>query len=225
MESAAYEAPPSYSSLRSIKPSDEEPVTTKFIDMEAAESCPEPDVCLTLGIFADEIKEQFGNFTDFEKVKSIKPPLKTTDNEDIGQNAVIQKITYTDNNNKNAYAILKKAQTAMRDNIMYEYIVGQYINKLNKLYPCFIETYGLYKNNNSNKITTKEELLNLQPITEINLNEICSEPEKFYILIQNIQAKTFHDVFYNTELGKKMFPSLIRLKMKSCGFYFKFIFL
>ena len=172
MESAAYQAPPFYSS-------DEEPVTTKFIDLMATESCPEPDVCLTLGIFADEIKEQFGNFTDFEKVKYIKPPLKTTDNEDIGLNAVIQKITYTDNNNKNAYAILKKAQTAIRDNIMYEYIVGQYINKLNKLYPCFIETYGLYKNNNSKAITSQEELSNLLPITEINLNEICSEPEKF----------------------------------------------
>jgi hypothetical protein len=43
-----------------------------------------------------------------------------------------------------AYAVLKNAKTADADNLFYEGLVGLYINKKNYIFPCFVETYGIY---------------------------------------------------------------------------------
>ena len=49
-----------------------------------------------------------------------------------------------------AYAILKSNLKRTADNLLYEYMVGLYINTLNKRFPCFLETYGYYTYNNVN---------------------------------------------------------------------------
>ena len=44
----------------------------------------------------------------------------------------------------NAYAILKSNLNRKSDNLLYEYMVGLYLNTLNKRFPCFLETYSYY---------------------------------------------------------------------------------
>jgi len=80
----------------------------------------------------------------------------------------------------------------MPDSLLYEYLVGQYINKLNKIYPCFIETYGYYRINDKKDIITlsKEEFKNslelkdpMQNLVE-ELNWSCSPEHEMAILTQ-----------------------------------------
>ena len=42
------------------------------------------------------------------------------------------------------YTVLKNAKTADADNLFYEGLVGLYVNKKNYIFPCFVETYGIY---------------------------------------------------------------------------------
>lgn len=89
---------------------------------------------------------------------------------------------------------------------MFEYIVGQYINKQCKLFPCFVETYGIftYKNNNvwnyikDSKIIENTEIkdsLILLPetITETSMEFSCKNSKYLAVLIQHIKdAKTIY---------------------------------
>ena len=63
-------------------------------------------------------------------------------------------------------AILKSTQTLEQeegfimkpDNLFYEYLVGQYINTLINRFPCFLQTYGLYKyDNQENYVKMKDK--------------------------------------------------------------------
>jgi len=111
--------------------------------------CLDSGVCLAFGTYANEIKKHFGGFVNFEYAKA---PIKR-----IGvpsQNGFINEIQYEHRGYK-SYAILKSSMKKNADNLMYEYSVGQYVNKLNKQFPCFLETYGLYTYNNDIKINTK----------------------------------------------------------------------
>ena len=79
---------------------------------------------------------------------------------------------------------------------MYEYVVGtEYINKLCKRYPCFVETYGLYeyssnatmetmKNNKVNKI---QRLQNLKTIP-VSWSNACKKSSTISILIQHLKS-------------------------------------
>ena len=80
---------------------------------------------------------------DLSNIKEIKPFGPPSNN------GFIHLVTINDN----MKAILKSTQTLKQkegylmkpDNLMYEYLVGQYINTLNNRFPCFLQTYGLYK--------------------------------------------------------------------------------
>ena len=61
----------------------------------------------------------------------------------------------------NFSAVLKSSAKPNADNLFYEYFVGKnFINKMNLIFPCFVETYRLYVNNN-------EELYNKMRRLEI----------------------------------------------------------
>lgn len=151
------------------------------------------------------------NYKYFTEVNSIEP---------FGihsQNGFMYKLNYKNNSN----ALLKssltydKKEMGMPDNLMYEYLVGQYINKLNDIYPCFIQTYDLYvyANNDTyermkNKQGNPSDLTSLT-ISDKKLNTACIKGKHLALLIEylpNIKSMSYmlktnennfleHDIF------------------------------
>ena len=84
------------------------------------------------------------------------------------------------------------------DNLMYEYMVGQYVNKLNKMFPCFLETYGYYtynsneawkflKNTNTtNNMDAIKKDITLRKTTDYAV--ACKESKYLAILIQHLKG-------------------------------------
>ena len=150
--------------------------------------CSDSNVCLAFGRYADEIKKHFGGFTSF---KHVIAPIKRIGEH--SENGFVNQLEY-EHRGYTSYAILKSAKTPEADNLLYEYVVGQYVNRLNKLYPCFLETYGFYM------YTTEAAWLQMQntPLLEdvrvlkkhlreqktIDYNDACRESSRLAILIQ-----------------------------------------
>jgi len=180
--------------------------------------CPDSGVCMALGIYTDKIKDFFGGFTDFlyckDPIKRIGSPssngfvnqleyvkgsyedmsltlrkdrtVRSAATATASATTASRQIQYT------AYAILKSSAKAHADNLMYEYIVGQFLNKQNKFFPCFLETYGLYKyksneywknmyESRTTSISNVKEGLELQ---DIDYSVACSQSIHLAILIQ-----------------------------------------
>jgi len=80
-------------------------------------------------------------------------------------------------------------------NLAYEYVAGQYLNKLSKKSPLFLETYGLYvypdkeerKRIEDSTVNLKTSLI---PITPDKGSMICGNPELVCLLVQHIQEAT-----------------------------------
>jgi len=154
--------------------------------------CSDSGVCIVFGKENEKIKKLFDGFTSFDHVE---PPIKRVGA--VSSNGFVNEIKYS-RYNYDAYAILKSSTDPSSDNLMYEYIVGQYVNKLNKIYPCFLETYGLflYKNPDkwshvkNNKIVTtnvlKESIQLITPTYDIG----CEKSKYLAILIQHIKNAT-----------------------------------
>ena len=99
--------------------------------------CSEAGVCIAFGIEALKIKEYFRNFSFdlVDRVKRIGVP---------SANGFVNEVRFT-KRGYNAFAVLKSSASYGADNLMYEYRVGQFLNKMSLLFPCFLETYGLFK--------------------------------------------------------------------------------
>jgi hypothetical protein len=139
-------------------------------------TCHESDVCLALGIFSDDIKGYFEGFTNFKYANGTI--------ESIGvrsANGSVKLIEYK-NEDYISHAILKSTLRADADNLMYEYNVGQYINKVNKQYPCFLETYGLYKYNTDKPVNILEGLEQIEDTNDYG--NACINSNYLAILIQ-----------------------------------------
>lgn len=182
--------------------------------------CSDSGVCLAFGKLTDEIKKHFDGFTSFAYVQ---PPIKRIGAESV--NGFINQIEYEHRGYK-SYAILKSAKTIDADNLLYEYVVGQYINKVNKQYPCFLETYGYYMYNYEEAWTGMQEKqiddvsilkngLSLQSYSDYN--DACRESKSLAILIQHLKNITaLSDVardqtFINNELMSVLFQLYIPL--------------
>ena len=187
--------------------------TTNLINNENPQEIPPPNCiqsgfCLDFGEDMKIIKEYFDYFVSFHDVKSIvkigEPSL----------NGFIRKLTYERNGYK-ASAILKSS-LSHGDNLMYEYLVGCFINRYKKRVPCFVETYGLFAYNdtvNPNKKIVDNRFLqngltlldyaHQHEVTELDdllqsLKKSCVTPSKMAILIENVDhsislEKFIHD--------------------------------
>jgi len=111
--------------------------------------CLDSGVCLAFGTYSNEIKKHFGGFANFEYATA---PIKRIGSPSA--NGFINEIQY-DHRGYKAYAVLKSSVKPNSDNLMYEYMVGQYVNKLNKRFPCFVETYGYYIYDDKMKVNDK----------------------------------------------------------------------
>jgi len=178
--------------------------------------CDDSGVCIALGTNREKIVDFFDGFVNFE---NVKPPIQA-----IGKpsaNGFVKSITYE----KNGYiseAVLKSSVKTSADNLAYEYLVGLFLNKKCKQYPCFLETYGIfyYKTQEqwthameTNTITTnvlKDSLE--QQHNELDYKRMCNSSKYGAILIQHLsKVRTIGDFimkasrsvsvnFYITEL-------------------------
>ena len=156
--------------------------------------CSDSGFCLTFGKEDNKIKAFFKGFTTFEyAVNPIKRIGKPSGNGFVNQ------ITYERDGYK-AYAVLKSSMLPSSDNLMYEYKVGQYINTLTKKFPCFVETYGLFKYNDtiayyfmqeeethsSKTIASLKAKLNIIP--NIDWSKACENSQYLCLLIQHFSG-------------------------------------
>ena len=152
--------------------------------------CSDSGVCIAFGKEEQNIKKFFNGFTTFDYVID---PIKRIGSPSA--NGFVNEINYQRDEYK-ANAVLKSSARKNADNLMYEYVVGtEYINKLCKRYPCFVETYGLYeysstatmqtmKNNKINKI---QKLQNLKSIP-VSWANACKKSSIISILIQHLKS-------------------------------------
>jgi len=152
--------------------------------------CSDSGACIAFGTESKKIKDFFDGFTTFEHVD---PPIKR-----IGvpsRNGFVNEIKYS-RNEYTAYAILKSSVKPSADNLVYEYLVGQYLNRQSLKFPCFLETYGLFYYNNSDQwshvkntevITTNvlKNSLTYQPT--VNYAVACQLSKLACILIQHLK--------------------------------------
>jgi len=182
--------------------------------------CSDDKVCLAFGEASDKVKDFFDGFTRFnftkEAIKRIGEP---------SANGFVFELENETRGYK-AYSVLKSAQEPSSDNLMYEYIVGQYINKVNKLYPCFLETYGLFKyrtNKQWEKFSTTKEIMDMHALQAglapqpINYAKGCRKSKHLAILIQHLpKPKTLDELtddpdFIKDELMGALFQLYVPL--------------
>lgn len=159
--------------------------------------CTDSAECLILGQNRKMIVELFDNFKDFRHVTEV------TKVGDYSKNGFVLNLQYEKMDYK-INALLKSSKNKSSDNLYYEYLVGtKFINRVNKYFPCFIETYRLLRHRSD---TLKRKLddshINLKDmlsLTDLNIcdeksikntfeciNNSCKNGENFAILLQYI---------------------------------------
>jgi hypothetical protein len=157
--------------------------------------CSDAGVCIAFGKEIETIRKHFGGF-DFSyitsRIKRMGEP---------SSNGFINEITY-ERNGYIANSILKSSVRNSADNLMFEYIVGQYMNKQCKRFPCFVETYRLFKYRNEyvwNHIKDtsvlvssimKDALERIPSVNEESMKVSCTKSKHLAILIQHIKEAT-----------------------------------
>ena len=102
------------------------------------------------------------------------------------------------------YTILKSSANEISDNLSYEYFAGLFVNSCDKLYPCFLHTYGMFKYTSKSswstaartqfldeeRIQSEHYFANLKLECSINCLDaikICEEHERYALLLQYIE--------------------------------------
>ena len=159
--------------------------------------CSDSGECLAFGRESAEIRKVFTDFIDFRHLKKTKR---------VGQpssNGFVLNLYYETMNYK-ANALLKSSRGTLSDNLFYEYLVGiLFINKINQIFPCFTETYHLFKHNSTdtknlietnsvhvNNYSTFVKLNNCDKTIAKNMEECiddsCKNGGDYAILVQYI---------------------------------------
>jgi hypothetical protein len=160
--------------------------------------CSDSGVCMAFGTNRKKILDFFDNFTDFRHIVS---PIRA-----IGKasaNGFVKEIKY-EKNGYVSFAVLKSSANRGADNLVYEYIVGQFINKLAHIYPCFLQTYGLYYykseaqwkySRDTANITADTIQASIEPEHQIyNYGKMCEKSKHAALLIEHVKnAKSLGD--------------------------------
>ena len=177
--------------------------------------CRSSGACLALGKENDRLKAFFGNFTSF---KYLQRPITAIGAESV--NGFIRELVFARDTpggggggQYQAYAVLKSTKNAQSDNLMYEYFAGQYCNKLNKEYPGFLETYGLFKyatkaawaimKDMPSEAQMRHILLDSKKLIPLPVTGYadfkvgCPEAQYLAVLVQHVEDPvSLHDFFY-----------------------------
>jgi len=101
--------------------------------------CPNSGECVAFGLQVGPMRAYFDNYNLSLVAKNAVKRIGGNSNNGFVLEVPFVKANYT------AYTVLKSTQDADSDNLFYEALVGMYINKKNYIFPCFLETYGLYQ--------------------------------------------------------------------------------
>ena len=104
--------------------------------------CPISGECMALGNKRDEIIDFF-QFTDFDYATNITP-IGSKSGNGFAKEIKYERGERGKRDKYSSYAVLKSSIDETKDNLVYEYEVGMFVNKLCKRFPCFLQTYGLY---------------------------------------------------------------------------------
>ena len=108
--------------------------------------CPISRQCISFGLETEKTRKYFNDY-DLSLVD------KSEDIDILGgdsANGFILEIPLVKDGYK-VYTVLKNSRDADADNLFYEGLVGLYVNKKNYIFPCFVETYGIYLWNDLNE--------------------------------------------------------------------------
>jgi hypothetical protein len=179
--------------------------------------CSDAGVCIAFGKEVKTINKHFDGFVNFEH---IKWPIKNIGNP--SNNGFVNELTY-EHNGYIANAVLKSTSEIDADNLLYEYLVGQYINKQCRIFPCFVETYGWFtykthaeweimRHNSRNLIDIPSTYLQLQPsvINDNSFEIACSQSKYLALLIQHIKdAKSLDSMSKTVRFVKYHLPQVL----------------
>lgn len=120
----------------------------------------------------------------------VKDPIKRIGS--VSSNGFVNEIKFT-HKGYDSYAVLKSSTTNTADNLMYEYRVGQFLNKMSLLYPCFIETYSLFKYNvgwnhaKTNSLIDASIFKTYLTQQPYDLIVACKQPKYIAVLLQHLK--------------------------------------
>jgi hypothetical protein len=163
--------------------------------------CSDSDVCIAFGTEANKIKQHFEHFNNFALIRQPLRTFGSVSNNGFVKHLVFEKGDYVAN------AVLKSSVKVTSDNLLYEGMVGMYLNKMGRQFPCFVDTYGIYKYNMNTpaysemmkrKLTPPgiltHGLTRLRNIDTAAIAESCANPRTMSVLIQYLKnAKTLKD--------------------------------
>jgi len=139
--------------------------------------CTDSNACIAFGKETKLIREFFEDFD----ISLLWEDPKIIGEESM--NGKVQLLTFK----KDGYvanAIFKTSLSKHSDNLSYEAVVGNFINKQRLRFPCFLETYGLYFN-----IRTQKTIYNYRkmPINKRAILHGCEYPLSIGIMIEYIK--------------------------------------
>jgi hypothetical protein len=177
--------------------------------------CSDAGVCIAFGTNASAIRKHFDDFNNFNL---LSKPAKLIGV--VSKNGFVKELTY-ENRGYTANAVLKSSVHDNADNLLYEALVGFFLNKMSMKYPTFVETYGLYQYNvdglaynecKVNKLTNSAILSagltriakSAKDISNPTVNKSCLNPISMAVLIQHLKsAKTIGEKCTVNEFVKK----------------------
>jgi hypothetical protein len=161
--------------------------------------CSDAGVCIAFGTNAAAIRKHFDDFNNFNLLS--KPAERIGS---VSANGFVKELTYM-NRGYMANAVLKSSASPDSDNLLYESLVGFFLNKMSMMYPTFLETYGLYRyhadrlayNACKNDAFTDATILSVgltrvaqsaKDISNTTVKNSCTSPTSMAVLIQHLKA-------------------------------------
>ena len=107
--------------------------------------CADSNFCFLFNRHTTKLKRYFYDFnflTHLVDVEEMRP-----NDFDEGQHSTQGQFYHFhfERSGYRAEAVLKNASQQTNDNLYYEYVVGVFLNKYLSIFPCFVETYNLFK--------------------------------------------------------------------------------
>jgi hypothetical protein len=138
--------------------------------------CTDSNVCIAFGKETKVIREFFNDFD--LKMIAEEPTV-------IGKpssNGSVELLTFK-RDGYVANAIFKTSNDPDSDNLAYEALVGNFINKQKLRFPCFVETYGLYYSPDKLDITKFMKI----DINKPSLIKSCESPLSIGLMIEYLK--------------------------------------
>ena len=185
----------------------------KFILTKTPYICFDSGMCIAFGRYTKMIEQYFEGF---KNLRFLETPIKRIS---TGSNGFVHKLIHK----KNEYvakSILKSSLTEKSDNLFYEYLVGQYINKQCKKFPCFVQTYAWFEyklQENWKYISEKENItvdkyiltdaliLKSDIITIDFFDFACTFSKYLAILIQHVKSAMVFEKMISEKLNLNNF--------------------